>query len=89
MKKETAVEFIEDILNMTINKFNNEKYKVASDTLKSFRDAVIHDAKEIEKEQIIDAYNTSFSLRDKPYATAEKYYNEIYGGEEWLQHLNF
>jgi hypothetical protein len=39
----------------------------------------INQAKEMEKQQIINAYNTSFILRDKPYSTAEKYYNEQYG----------
>jgi hypothetical protein len=38
-------------------------------------------AKEMEKEQIIDAYNTSFILRDKPYSTAEKYYTETFKSE--------
>jgi len=38
-------------------------------------------AKEMEKEQIIDAYNTSFILRDKPYSTADKYYNETFKSE--------
>jgi hypothetical protein len=38
----------------------------------------LEQAKEMEKEQIIKAYNTSFLLRDKPYSTAEKYYNETY-----------
>jgi recombinational DNA repair protein RecT len=33
---------------------------------------------ENEKEQIIKSYNESFLLRDKPYETAEKYYNEKY-----------
>jgi len=41
-------------------------------------DEVIEQAKEMEKEQIIEAYNTSFLLRDKPYSTAEKYYNETF-----------
>ena len=31
-----------------------------------------------EKEQIIKTYNASWMLRDKPYATAEKYYNETF-----------
>ena len=39
---------------------------------------VIEQAKEMEKEQIMNAYNTSFRLRDKPYQTAEKYYQETY-----------
>ena len=37
-----------------------------------------HQYLELEKKQIIKAYNESFCLRDKPYATAEKYYNETY-----------
>jgi len=41
----------------------------------------IEKAKEMEKEQIIDAYNTSFILRDKPYSTADKYYNETFKSE--------
>ena len=41
-------------------------------------DEEIEQAKEMEKKQIIDAYNKSFLLRDKPYATAEKYYNETF-----------
>jgi hypothetical protein len=39
-------------------------------------------AKEMEKQQIIDAYNTSFLLRDKPYETADKYYNKTYKNKE-------
>jgi len=42
---------------------------------------VNNQAKEMEKEQIIDAYNTSFILRDKPYSTADKYYNETFKSE--------
>ena len=38
----------------------------------------LEQAKKIEKEQIIKAYNISWKLRYKPYATAEKYYNESY-----------
>lgn len=41
-------------------------------------DQIIEQAKEMEKEQIIEAYNTSFLLRDKPYSTAEKYYKETF-----------
>jgi hypothetical protein len=43
---------------------------------------ILEQAKEMEKEQIIDAYNTSFLLRDKPYETADKYYNETYKSKE-------
>jgi hypothetical protein len=37
--------------------------------------------KEIEKQKIIYTYNQSWHFRDKPYETAEKYYNETYGGD--------
>jgi hypothetical protein len=42
---------------------------------------LVEQAKEMEKEQIMDAYNTSFILRDKPYSTADKYYNETFKSE--------
>ena len=42
---------------------------------------VIEQAKEMEKEQIIKAYNISWKLRDKPYATAEKYYKQTFKSE--------
>jgi hypothetical protein len=42
----------------------------------------IDKAIEMHKEQIVKAYNESFLLRDKPYATAEKYYNETFKQEQ-------
>jgi hypothetical protein len=36
-------------------------------------------AKAMHKEEIEKAYNESFRLRDKPYSTAIKYYNETFG----------
>jgi hypothetical protein len=42
-------------------------------------DEVIDQAKAMEKDQIEKAYNESWRLRDKPYLTALKYYNETYG----------
>jgi hypothetical protein len=63
--KQTAVEWLLDTLGYNENMGGGVK-------------EVIEKAKEMEKEQIIKAYNTSFLLRDKPYSTAEKYYNETY-----------
>jgi hypothetical protein len=40
---------------------------------------VINHAKATHKEEIEKAYNESFRLRDKPYSTAIKYYNETFG----------
>ena len=61
-KKVTAVEWL-------IEQIRSEKY---------IEDIDFEQAKEMEKQQIIDAYNTSFLLRDKPYETADKYYKETY-----------
>ncbi len=43
---------------------------------------VFEQAKAMHKEEIIEAYNESFRLRDKPYSTAIKYYNETFGGQD-------
>jgi hypothetical protein len=40
---------------------------------------ILLQAKEMEKEHIINSYNQSWHFRDKPYETAEKYYNETFG----------
>ena len=39
-------------------------------------------AKEMHKQEIIDAYNKSFELRHKPYSTADKYYQETFVSKE-------
>jgi vacuolar-type H+-ATPase subunit H len=62
----TAVEFLASVLSQT--------GPITEDDFNS----LVEQAKEMEKEQIIEAYNESFLLRDKPYATAEKYYNETF-----------
>ena len=41
---------------------------------------IFNQAKAMHKEEIVKAYNQSWHLRDKPYETAEKYYNETFGG---------
>ena len=51
----------------------------ASEMTKKFK-SVYEQAKAMHKEEIVDAYNESFRLRDKPYSTAVKYYNETFGG---------
>jgi len=38
-------------------------------------------AKEMHKAEILAAYNKSFELRDKPYSTANKYYQETFGSK--------
>ena len=41
---------------------------------------IFQQAEAMHKKEIEDAYNESFRLRDKPYSTAVKYYNDTYGG---------
>jgi hypothetical protein len=65
---ETAVEWIED--------------KIQSDMTFIEILGLIRQAKEMEKQQIINCYNQSWHFRDKPYETAEKYYNETLGGKD-------
>ena len=69
--KQTAVEWFMDNIP---TRFKNALLDMCK--------AEIDQAKEMEKEQIIKAYNTSFLLRDKPYSTAEKYYNETFKSEQ-------
>lgn len=37
--------------------------------------------KAMHRKEIVESYNESFRLRDKPYSTALKYYNETFGGD--------
>jgi hypothetical protein len=66
----------------------NNKQQTAVGWLQSIeleRDLTLADwkqAKEMEKKQIIHSYNQSWHFRDKPYETAEKYYEQTYGGAE-------
>jgi hypothetical protein len=71
MEKQTAVRFIELKLLGLIS-FDSEELR------KMYKDILLQ-AKEMEKQQIIYTYNQSWHFRDKPYETAEKYYNETFG----------
>jgi HEPN domain-containing protein len=77
MKKQTAVEWLKD----TLESFGNKHELLMSwNTL----DELIEQAKEMEKEQIVDAYvecwkaNMPDGYECKK--SAEEYYNETYGG---------
>lgn len=70
--KQTAVEWL----------YNNLKSHFEHDgDLLEVVQMSFEQAKEMEKEQIIDAYDKSFLLRDKPYETADKYYNQTFKSE--------
>jgi vacuolar-type H+-ATPase subunit H len=60
----TSIEWLEDNIHSDFN------YNQIMDLLEQ--------AKEMHKKEIMDAYNKSFELRDKPYSTADKYYQETF-----------
>ena len=76
MKKQTAFQYyIEQhiiIANSTDNISLEEKFKLF--------DEILEKTKQMEKEQIIDAYNSGQQI--PPFEYAEKYYNETYGGNK-------
>jgi hypothetical protein len=68
-------------MNTAVEWLMEELQKHGSGAVRTFGD-LFEQAKEMEKQQIVKAYNESFVLRDKPYATAEKYYNETFKQEQ-------
>jgi hypothetical protein len=70
--KQTAVEWLLEVLN-------------DQQLLKNYPIEIIDKAKEMEKEQIMDAVNDSWNMAKHSNfadAQAEQYYNETYGGCE-------
>jgi vacuolar-type H+-ATPase subunit H len=55
-----------------------KELKLIREDLKNTLSLLIGKYKEKHKQEIIDAYNKSFELRDKPYSTADKYYQETF-----------
>jgi hypothetical protein len=74
--KQTAVEWLFEQLCSEKLSWNKDRMgKLFIDLRTS---DIFQQAKEMEKNQIIEAYNTSFLLRHEPYSTAEKYYKQKY-----------
>jgi N-acetyl-anhydromuramyl-L-alanine amidase AmpD len=71
----------ETFKNKTMSKQTAVEWLVEQLKLEGY-DYTVEQAKEMEKEQIIESYNESFRLRDNPYAIAEKYYKQTYGGNK-------
>jgi hypothetical protein len=72
MSKQTAIEWLVEQLNQKIDFIPMDKWEMIRD--------IVQQAKEMEKEQIIDAYEgnvNGFILKD-----GEQYYNETYKKEE-------
>jgi hypothetical protein len=67
MKNQTAVEWF-------FNELERMQYFIGNDMLEALKQA-----KEMEKQQIIDAYNNNGWNDEDTRSNAEQYYNETYG----------
>ena len=72
MKNKTAVEFLAERYNYITWMRNRDE--ISAGTADEWREKFINKAKEMEKEQIIDAYETSHISM----MTSEQYYNETF-----------
>lgn len=68
--KQTAVEFLQEALSLTFEQ-------------KMQFEGLFQQAKEMEKKQIIDAYDKAYPYDIIGYNAAEQYYNEIYKIDNW------
>jgi hypothetical protein len=68
-KKQTAVDWLENQLKLSPNDWINIH-------------PYFEQAKEMEKQQIEDAFNIGFKDIGLSYLTGELYYNETYGGNK-------
>ena len=73
MKKETAVDYMFRLLDVLTFGKDNETQNIFND--------ILQQAKEMEKEQIVDAYNAARNDHHQMYY-AEEYYNETFGGDK-------
>lgn len=72
--KQTAVEWLENEFKEAHKMFGG----IDANWIKRFEQA-----KAMEKEQIIKAFNQSWHDRMNPYKTADKYYNETFDDKEY------
>jgi hypothetical protein len=86
-KKQTAVDWLEDYIQKEINKYRIHPMCLpAIHALNHIKEFACSKAKQIEKEQIVDAY-TECWMNDggngfHKVKEAEQYYNETYGGQD-------
>lgn len=80
-KKQSSIEWLISELQRRILIIESESDGIVRTTMIDNFLVDIDEAKAMHKEEIKDAYNISWALRDKPYATADKYYNETFKQE--------
>ena len=69
------------VVDRIVNLLNKEGFApvLTEEEIKSF--------KEMEKEQIIDAFNIGFKDSGLSYVIGEIYYKQTYGGNKWKKNL--
>lgn len=69
MSKQTSLQWLKDVLYPYLNKEDKE-----------YTDVLFNKAKQMEREQIIDAYyeGKEYGFKEQ----GEQYYNETYGGQD-------
>ena len=70
MSKQTAVEWLVEELNQKIHIIPMDKWNMIRD--------IVQQAKEMEKEQIIDAWDNGMKSDNGHFGTKEQYYNETF-----------
>lgn len=86
-KKQTAVEWLEDYIQKEINKYRMHPMDLhAIHALNHIKEFACSKAKQMEKEQIVEAYckaglDIAHNDSIKESGLAQEYYNETYGGK--------
>jgi hypothetical protein len=79
-KKQTAVEWLAEKYNYITWMRNRDE--ISADTADEWRAKYLEQAKEMEKEQIIDAYDNGKYITSGKQFGGKQYYNYIYGGNK-------
>ena len=86
MKKQTAVEWLNDELSKIFYLESDLGSEFESSQINLWMIKIIAEAKEMEKEQIVDAYTECWMMDggngNHKLKEANEYYNKTFGGEE-------
>ena len=77
--KQTAVEWLEEQQAHLFNQLEINEIEISE--YKYYLDLILNQAKEMEKEQIIDAYYQGDADSDNIHVDAEQYYKETFKSE--------
>jgi hypothetical protein len=82
MKKQTAIEWLlKQLEEKKMIKLDKHSTFIFIKDFSTTYELIVHQAKAMEREQIVDAYNAARNDHHQMYF-AEEYYNETYGGDK-------